>query len=106
MTIRTFTATLLLLLVSAPLLAQSVVFETGHVAIGDSVALLLKIAGKPERVQPFPGQPELQCYEYFTDGRNITVDPQAPANAESAVVVISPPAACSILALECRSNEI
>lgn len=64
---------LLLLVMAVPAVAQSVEFKTGTVAIGDPVERLIKIAGKPERIEPFPGMPEFQRYEYFADGRNVTV---------------------------------
>ena len=64
---------LLLAVLAAPALAQDVKFKSGTVAIGDPVDKLLAVAGEPERIQPFPGMPEFQRYEYFADGRNVTV---------------------------------
>ena len=64
---------LLLVVFAAPALAQDVKFKSGTVSIGDPVDKLLKVAGKPERIQPFPGMPEFQRYEYFSEGRNVTV---------------------------------
>jgi len=64
---------LLLMVMAAPVFAQSVKFQAGTVSIGDSVEKLLKVAGKPERIEPFPGMPEFQRYEYFSEGRNVSV---------------------------------
>lgn len=64
----------LLVLLMTPALAQkSVQFKAGAVSIGDPVQKLLQVAGKPERIQPFPGMPEFQRYEYFSEGRNVVV---------------------------------
>ena len=70
---RKFVLAVLLAVMALPVLAQSVKFTDGTVSIGDSVERLLKIAGKPERIEPFPGMPEFRRYEYFSDGRNVTV---------------------------------
>ena len=64
---------LLLTALAGTAFAQSARFKAGTVTVGDSVEKLVKVAGKPERIQPFPGMPELQRYEYFADGRNVTV---------------------------------
>lgn len=70
---RGFILALVLAALAGPAFAQSVKFKAGTVAVGDSVERLLKVAGKPERIQPFPGMPEFQRYEYFADGKNVTV---------------------------------
>ena len=64
---------LLLAVLAMPALAQSVKFKAGTISVADSVEKLLQVAGKPERIQPFPGMPDYQRYEYFSDGRNVTV---------------------------------
>jgi len=65
---------LLLAAMMTPALAQrSLQFKAGAVAIGDSVEKLLQVAGKPERIEPFPGMPAYQRYEYFMGGRNVVV---------------------------------
>jgi len=71
--VRRFILALLLVVLVAPAFAQSAKFKAGTVSIGDSVEKLLKVAGKPDRIQPFPGMPAFQRYDYFSDGRNITV---------------------------------
>jgi len=73
MAIRKFALALLLVALCAPVLAQSVQFKSGTIAVGDSVEKLLKVAGKPERVEPFPGMPAFTRYEYFSDGRTVSV---------------------------------
>ena len=70
---RRFVLSLFLLVLAAPALAQNVKFKGGTVSIGDSVEKVLQVAGKPERIQPFPGMPAFQRYEYVSDGRNVTV---------------------------------
>lgn len=64
---------LLFVALAIPALAQNVKFKTGTVATGDSLEKLLKVAGKPDRIEPFPGMPAFQRYEYFSDGRNVSV---------------------------------
>ena len=54
-------------------LAQSVRLGNGTVSIGDSVQTLTKIAGKPDRVRPFPGSPSFMVYEYSPGGRQVNV---------------------------------
>lgn len=71
--VRRFLLALLLVVLVAPAFAQSAKFKAGTVSIGDSVEKLLKVAGKPDRIQPFPGMPAFQRYDYFSDGRNITI---------------------------------
>ncbi|RYG06755.1 MAG: hypothetical protein EON92_19615 [Burkholderiales bacterium] len=68
-----FILALLLVALAVPALAQNVKFKAGTVSTGDSLEKLLKVAGKPDRIQPFPGMPAFQRYEYFSDGRNVTV---------------------------------
>ncbi|GAB3543011.1 hypothetical protein GCM10027343_15950 [Noviherbaspirillum agri] len=63
----------LLAVLSAFAFAQNVKFKGGTVSIGDSIEKLLKVAGKPERIEPFPGMPAFQRYEYFSDGRNVSI---------------------------------
>ena len=70
---RTLALTLVLALLAAPAFAQSVQFKAGTVSVGDSVEKLLKVAGKPERIEPFPGMPAFKRYEYFSGGRNVSV---------------------------------
>ena len=70
---RRFILALVFVVLVAPAFAQSVKFKAGTVSIGDSVETLLKLAGKPERIEPFPGMPAFQRYEYFSEGRNVTV---------------------------------
>ena len=70
---RKLALTLLLVLLAMPAFAQSVKFNSGTVSIGDSVEKLLKVAGKPERVEPFPGMPAFKRYEYFSESRNVSV---------------------------------
>lgn len=70
---RKFALVLLLIALAAPVFAQSVKLQSGTVSIGDSVEQLLKVAGKPERIEPFPGMPEFRRYEYFSEGRNFSV---------------------------------
>ena len=70
---RKLALTLLLVLLAMPAFAQSVKFKSGTVSIGDSVEKLLKVAGKPERVEPFPGMPAFKRYEYFSESRNVSV---------------------------------
>ena len=70
---RRFGLALLLTLLAIPALAQSVKFKAGTISVSDSVEKLLKIAGKPERIEPFPGMPAFKRYEYFSDGRNVSV---------------------------------
>lgn len=70
---RKLALALLLVLLAAPALAQTVKFRSGSVSIGDPVEKLLKVAGPPQRVEPFPGMPAFKRYEYSSDGRNISV---------------------------------
>lgn len=70
---RKLALTVVLALLAAPAFAQSVKFKAGTVSIGDSVERLLKVAGKPERIEPFPGMPAFKRYEYFSDGRSVSV---------------------------------
>ena len=64
---------LLLSFLSAPLFAQNVQFKGGSIAIGDSIEKLLKIAGKPDQVRPFPGSPTSTLYEYSVGNRQINI---------------------------------
>jgi hypothetical protein len=61
------------MLLTAPVFAQNVEFKAGTVSIGDSVEKVLKVAGKPERIEPFPGMPAFKRYEYFAGGRNVSI---------------------------------
>lgn len=70
---RKLALTVVLAFLSMPAFAQSVEFKAGTVSVGESVEKLLKVAGKPERIEPFPGMPALKRYEYFSDGRNVSV---------------------------------
>lgn len=70
---RKLALALALALLAVSALAQSAKFKSGTVSIGDSLEKLLKIAGEPERIAPFPGMPAFKRYEYFSDGRNISV---------------------------------
>lgn len=71
---RKLVLSLLLAAFVGPALAQqSVQFKAGAVSIGDSVEKLLQVAGKPERIEPFPGMPAFRRYEYFFEGRNVVV---------------------------------
>ena len=54
-------------------LAQSVRLGSGTVSIGDSVQTLTRVAGKPDRVRPFPRSPSFTLYEYSQDGRQVNV---------------------------------
>lgn len=68
-----FILALLLAALAVPAFAQNVKFKAGTVSTGDSLDKLLKVAGKPDRIEPFPGMPAFQRYEYFSEGRNVTV---------------------------------
>lgn len=70
---RALYLSLLLALLSAPLLAQNVQFRGGTIAIGDSLEKLLKVAGKPDQVRPFPGSPTSTLYEYSAGNRHISI---------------------------------
>lgn len=70
---RKLALALVLTLLAVPAFAQSVTFKAGTVSVGDPVEKLLKVAGKPERIEPFPGMPAFKRYEYFSDGRNVSV---------------------------------
>ena len=70
---RALALTLLLVGLALPAAAQNVTFKSGTVSVGDPVEKLLEVAGTPERIQPFPGMPAFQRYEYFSEGRNVTV---------------------------------
>lgn len=64
---------LLLAQIPSTVLAQSVRLGDGTVSVGDSVQTLTKVAGKPDRVRPFPGSPSFELYEYSPDGRQVNV---------------------------------
>lgn len=86
--------TLLLSLLSTPLLAQTVQFKGASVAIGDPVAKLLKQAGKPDQVRPFPGSTKSTLYEYSVGNRqiNITVrDGKVAGIADNTIAHVTSP---------------
>lgn len=70
---RALYPSLLLLFLSGPLCAQGVQFTDGTIAIGDSLEKLLKVAGRPDQVRPFPGSPTSTLYEYSTGSRRINI---------------------------------
>ena len=70
---RLLCLSLLLSLLSAPLCAQNVQFKGASIAIGDPVSKLLKVAGKPDQVRPFPGSSTSTLYEYSDGNRQINV---------------------------------
>lgn len=70
---RAFVFALLWAHLPSTALAQSVRLGGGTVSIGDSVQTLTKVAGKPDRVRPFPGSPSFTLYEYSLDGRQVNV---------------------------------
>lgn len=70
---RKLALTVALVLLALPALAQSVKFKKGTVSVGDTVGKLLKVAGQPERIEPFPGMPAFKRYEYFSEGRSVSV---------------------------------
>ena len=63
----------LLLLLAAPLFAQTVEVKGARISIGDPLAKLLKEAGKPDQVRPFPGSAQSTLYEYSVGERQIIV---------------------------------
>lgn len=70
---RKLALALVIALFAMPAFAQDVKFESGTIAVGDPVEKLLKVAGEPDRIEPFPGMPAFERYEYFPDGRNISL---------------------------------
>ena len=69
---RLLLATLLLTAFTAVAAQKSVKFERGTVALGDSVATMLKVAGKPHAILPSEESPPgYKVYEYLTPTENI-----------------------------------
>ncbi|MFC0679607.1 hypothetical protein ACFFGH_17355 [Lysobacter korlensis] len=87
--------TLALSAFSSTALAQSVQLKGGAVSIGDSVDSLLKVAGKPDQVRPFPGSPSFTLYEYSTGDRHVNVsvkDGKVTGIADGTLVSMPTPA--------------
>ena len=58
----------LLLLLAAPLFAQTVEVKGARISIGDPLAKLLKEAGKPDQVRPVPGVGAIDSVRVFRRG--------------------------------------
>lgn len=69
---RALLLVLALVLLSVPAFARSVQIGSGTVALGNSVAKLIKLAGAPERIRHFPGMPGFELYEYASNERTVT----------------------------------
>lgn len=70
---RVFFLSLLLACVPLSALAQNVQLKGGTVSIGDSIERLLKVAGEPDQVRPFPGSPATTVYEYSSGSRQVNI---------------------------------
>lgn len=62
---------LLLAATTGVALAEDVTFDTGTLSMGDSVEKMIKLAGKPKSVEPFPGMPDFTVYEFESKDWNI-----------------------------------
>lgn len=69
---RQLLAAVLLAVLMPAAAQQSVQFERGTVALGDSVEKMLRIAGKPYAIlPPEESPPGFKVYEYLTPTQNI-----------------------------------
>lgn len=106
-TVRALVLALLWSHLPSTAVAQGVQLGKGTISIGDSVQTLTNVAGKPDRIRPFPGSPSFTVYEYPLDGRQVNVsvkDGKVTGIADN--VIVSKPGPAAMTGVELNGSTI